>query len=587
MKILTGRIAGKNHYSEPDSIAATNSLVTGMTRSGKSYKLRTMAEAISPVMPTWVIDPEDEFYSLREKYPFLLFGEGGEAPLAVQTARLMARKLLGWGVSAVLSLAALREEEQHEWVFQFIDELMNQPRPMWRRAVIIVDEAHLFAPNSGHGKSDALLAARNLARRGLKRGLIPIWATQRLASLSVAVSSSCENLMVGRTTRSADQEQAAKLLGIAKLEKMDLAAKLRKCKRGNFYAVGPAYGEDIITLETIPAKTTHFSGKIGQEPEKLPLPKKLEYLLPELDIMLSEIQLLEASKEETPAQELDRLRVIVAERTDGMAPSLTNEQLIELQTALEQERELKGKSDVRADGLTLGVKVLRDKIHSLEQDALTLTADIANRVEALRTTAQDVAQHATAVLADGAFDQAEAAQQLAEGDARATPATLTRREHRILVAFRECETIGMSEWIPRVVLAQMAGIGYSGQFQTECGALRKRGYVSSRNNNLALTAAGKVMVPPSTKEFTQETMLDRLRKSVGDEAAEVAELLVRRRGLWMPFAEVCKQCKYTPASDRFRKIVTKLRAAEVIEYRAKDKHMRIAERIIVGKPEAA
>ena len=587
MKILTGKIAGKNHYSEPDSIAATNSLVTGMTRSGKSYKLRTMAEAISPVMPTWIIDPEDEFYSLREKFPFLLFGEGGEAPLAIQTARLMARKLLGWGVSAVLSLAALREEEQHEWVYQFIDELMNQPRPMWRRAVIIVDEAHLFAPNSGHGKSNALLAARNLARRGLKRGLIPIWATQRLASLSVAVSSSAENLMVGRTTRSADQEQAAKLLGIAKLEKMDLAAKLRKCKRGNFYAVGPADGEDIITLETIPAKTTHFSGKIGQEPEKLPLPKKLEYLIPELEIMLSEIQLLEASKEETPEQELERLRVIVSERGQGMAPSLTNEQLIEIQNALEQEQELSQKRATRIDGLVNGVTTMRSRLLAIEQDAVSLTADMSTRVESFRAAVEDLKEHSVAVLADGAFDVASAAETLASSEVRTMPAAMTRRELRILKACRECEGIGMNEWVPRIVLAQVAGLSLSGQFQIECGSLRKRGYLASHKNSLALTAAGKVMVPPFTGEITQDEMLDRLRKSVGDEAADVIDLLVRRRGLWMPLAEVCKQAKYGPASDKFRKIITKLRAAEVIEYRVKDKYLRVVDRVLIGKPEAA
>lgn len=592
-KILTGRIAGQNHYSTPDSIAATNSLVTGMTRSGKSYKLRTLAEAIQPHMPVWIIDPEDEFYTLREKYPFVLFGEGGEAPMTIQSARLVARRLLEWGVSGVLSLAALKEDQQHIWVYHFIDELMSQPRASWKRACIILDEAHLWAPNSGHGKSDALLAARNLARRGLKRGLIPVWATQRLAALSVAVSSSAENMMVGRTTRSADQEQAAKLLGVNKAGKAALAQKLRTCKRGNFYTVGPAYSDDIITLETIPAKTTHFSGKIGEDPEKMPLPKALHYLLPELEKLNAEIEVLKANSDETPEEELARLRVIVQERGEGGAAPVTNEQFASLEAQVSQDAirlqladEAQAKLHSQIGQITGGVGRVQQRARAIEETMTSLTADMTTKIEKLRASAQELAEEALGVLANGSPGAAASA-AVSQSEETRSNISLNRREEAILKALREAEAMGM-ESVPHHIAAQMAGLSPGGQFWKNRGRLRKDGFIANRPNNcIALTPAGKVLVAAPQKPISQSDMNDRLRRSMGPDAFEIIHILVRRKGLWVSLEALRKEAKYGPSSDKFRKIVTKLRSNDIVEYRQEDKHVRVAERILVKEEEAA
>jgi hypothetical protein len=569
-KIITGRIAGKNHYSELDAICATNSLVTGMTRSGKSYKLRTMAEALHSAIPTWIIDPEDEFYSLREKFPFLLFGEGGEAPLAVGSARVMARYLLKWGVSAVLSMAALKEEQQHEWVYNFLDELMQQPRADWKRVCIILDEAHLWAPNGGHGKSEALMASRNLARRGLKRGLVPIWATQRLASLSVAVSSSAENMMVGRTTRSADQEQAAKLLGVGTEEKAALAAKLRRCKRGDFFAVGPAYGEDIVTLQTLTAKTTHFSGKIGMEPDRPPTPEGLLYLLPEIEAMQTEARQT-SSEDGTPIP-------------SPVSVTSSNEDTYNLRCELEVERGEKKQIAGKLDTVSGGLGDIRTATVKLEERLMLLSVETAATFEELRTAAQQIADHAVNVMVES--DQGVKSLEALGGpvpDSSLIPVTftLTKREEVILKSMREAELVGMSE-VSRKVCAQFCGYSVSGAFVTELGKLRQRGFISiPKADHISLTAKGKVMVPAATKPPTQEEMMERLHKMLGDQVFDVANLLARRRGMWLPVSGVCKEAKYGVNSKAFKKSLDRLKAWEVVEYRAADKHVRIAPHLLI------
>lgn len=542
-KILMGRIAGKNHYSDLDSICATNSLVTGMTRSGKSYKLRTMAESLCGAIPVWIIDPEDEFYTLREKYPFLLFGEGGEAPMAVNMARPLARKLLQWQESAVLSLASLPEEEQHEWVFQFLDELMNRPRPEWRRAIVIADEAHLWAPNSGHGKTLALAAARNLARRGLKRGLIPVWATQRLASLAVAVSSSAENLLVGRTTRSADQEQAAKLLGVAKAGKIGLASNLRRCKKGDFYAVGPAYGEDIVTLQTLPAKTTHFSGKIGAEPEVPATPAKVRYLLPEIEEMLATIVTEEKVKADDKA-EIARLRTALD--NDGVIErGISEEDAAQLSAKIELYREQYEEKGKQLLAVTNGISELRSLAHNMGERCLQIIGDSEQGLSA------PVLSSSVGVIGIGVSG----------------PQDITKRQERIMRGMRDAESLGMA-MISRSQCGGFAGIPpASGRFWQDCADLVKRGFIEiPKPFYLSLTNLGKIYFPAPANPISQDEFLFRVKAAIGAESFEITSILLEQKGIWMARAEVCRLAKYGPTSQKFNKMMTVLRKIGYVDF---------------------
>ncbi len=58
----------------------TRLLITANSGGGKSWMIRRIAELLSDYMPVIILDPEGEFKTLREKFPFVLIGPGGEAP---------------------------------------------------------------------------------------------------------------------------------------------------------------------------------------------------------------------------------------------------------------------------------------------------------------------------------------------------------------------------------------------------------------------------------------------------------------------------------------------------------------------------
>src|SRR3546814_5474665 len=69
----------------------------------------------------------------------------------------------------------------------FLAGLFDAPREHWYPALVIVDEAQLFAPSgaaevSEDARRGSLSAMANLMSRGRKRGLAGVIATQRLRS---------------------------------------------------------------------------------------------------------------------------------------------------------------------------------------------------------------------------------------------------------------------------------------------------------------------------------------------------------------------------------------------------------------------
>lgn len=211
MQILMGKVEGKKFAVETEALRRSHLLITGVSGSGKSYRLRVLAESLFPVMPVFLFDREGEYYTLREKFNFLLFGEGGDAPMAVETAALTARKMLEWKKSAIFDLSSLDVDEQDVWMREFINSLMSAPRELWGPLACLVDEAHLVAPEKGEGFSVALTAMKNLCSRGRKRGFFVVLATQRLSKLANNCASEMQNYLVGRTTLPADRDRAAKI----------------------------------------------------------------------------------------------------------------------------------------------------------------------------------------------------------------------------------------------------------------------------------------------------------------------------------------------------------------------------------------
>lgn len=239
-----------------DTLIQTRLLVQTNSGGGKSHAIRQLLEDTSGRVQQFVIDREGEFSTLREKFDYLLVGPGGEVAADLRSAPLLARKLLELGVSAVVDLSEMALSAQRQYVAAFVNALSEAPRALWHDVLVIIDEAHLFAPQKF--KKGEKFAAESLAAIALaasiwrKRGFCLGLATQRIAKLDNDVAAELLNKLIGRTSEE-DRKRAADELGMNN----EGSRALKQLAPGHFWAYGPAISNEPVLVRTEKDLKTH------------------------------------------------------------------------------------------------------------------------------------------------------------------------------------------------------------------------------------------------------------------------------------------------------------------------------------------
>jgi DNA helicase HerA-like ATPase len=249
-----------------EELLATRLLVQGNSGSGKSHLLRRLLEGSANQVQQIVIDPEGDFVSLGD-----VFGHVAIEASAYSTDEIarMAERIREHRASVVLSLEGLELEAQMRCAAAFLSALFDAPREHWYPALVVVDEAQVFAPAVAGEVSDearraSLGAMTNLMCRGRKRGLAGLIATQRLAKLAKNVAAEASNFLMGRTFLDIDMQRAADLLGMERRQ----AEVIRDLERGQFLALGPAVSRRPINVRIGDVRTQARSSS----PKLVPLP---------------------------------------------------------------------------------------------------------------------------------------------------------------------------------------------------------------------------------------------------------------------------------------------------------------------------
>lgn len=271
----------RGHPIDLPRLLETRLLVQANSGGGKSWALRRILEQTATQVQQLVIDPEGEFSSLREKADYIICApHDGDAVALPRTAKLLARRLLETGVSAVLDIYDLKPHERKTFVRIFCDALVDAPKKLWHPALIILDEAHVYAPE--RGSSESLGAVIDLATRGRKRGFCLCAATQRLSKLHKDVAAEMNNKLIGRTGLDVDVKRAADELGMTQRQTMQ---KLKFLEAGEWFMFGPALSRDVKKIKVGAVKTTHPKvGKrlISTPPAPSPKVKKILAALADL-----------------------------------------------------------------------------------------------------------------------------------------------------------------------------------------------------------------------------------------------------------------------------------------------------------------
>lgn len=318
------------------TLLETRGLIVGSSRSGKTHTLYDLLQSTFGHVQHFVIDREADYVALRAEYPYVVVGGEGDLPisLAPGAVEALARELLRLKLSAIFDLSDVDEDERLQFTARLCRTMADLPRSsgLWTPCLVVIDEAHHYAPEKGEGADgaeDARRAVASLASRGAKRGFCLVAATQRLASLSKAVSSLCENRLVLRTGPE-DLKRAADALGKSRA----IHAELRTLDRGTGYAYGPAISSEPVLvrirseLQVVPPRR----GELRAPPA--PAPDAVKRLLAELPAAVDAVE-HDAADLDVARARIRELEADLRARTSATDPRIDQlrEQVDQLQDA--------------------------------------------------------------------------------------------------------------------------------------------------------------------------------------------------------------------------------------------------------------
>jgi hypothetical protein len=327
---------------ERDAILASSGM-------GKSYLTGViLEETLENGTLVCIIDPEGEHFTLAERYPCLIIGgEHAHVPFDPAGVELYIEAMITTGLSTIFDLSDYIDTEQQDYYALIGDALFRLEQKYRRKVRLVVEEAQIYAPQSGLGGAkkkgkgvDAITVSQRIAKRGRKRALDSLWATQRPASLSKDILSQCNRFWFGGITSELDYKaikpflteagisfqeikslQPGEFFFYAKGQTTRIKVRKRYCKHAG---ATPDAG-----MTFTPATDKSLEAVMGN------LSKKIEAKAEELRLEQSEIERLkellrkQERKIEQLREELERERMAtkVIERLGGTGTQATGEAL--------------------------------------------------------------------------------------------------------------------------------------------------------------------------------------------------------------------------------------------------------------------
>lgn len=588
-KIVIGKSGHKDVAFDLELLLRTRLLVQANSGGGKSFLLRRLAEQLFGKVQVLLIDREGEFATLREKFGYVLIGQGGDAPADIRSARLLAEKLLELRASTVFDLYEAfrsRPGDRRAWVRAFLDGLVDAPKALWHDVVVIVDEAHQFCPQETpkaasmnereiiSGCKDAMIS---LATVGRKRGLCAIWATQRLAKLDKDASAELFNRLVGMTVEDVDVDRAVDLMSVSRDEKPEFKKRLRDLEPGNFFAFGRAISKERLLVKVGGVVTTHPEPgfqKHGNEPP--PPPEKVRALLPKLKDLPKEVE-TRAKTEAELRQEIRSLKAQLVTRPTVQAPAIQARpskpeavrvevpvipaaQLVRLERAMDAADRAAGKAQEALGGLRGFLDLIRANVRKIDlaskqplRGPVSMEREIKDRIHAIIQPPPVTPFHRKA--------NEPAAQD--NGEALALP-SLAKRILKALLTF---ESFGISE-VRRSWVAGWLSVSYtSGGFRNMLGFLRSGGLITyPTNDTLLMTGEGRGAAPLPDVDHDTSAILEHCLRAVASQEAKILRVVHGAYPESVSRIQVAENLNVSPTSGGFRNSLGGLRTAGMITY---------------------
>lgn len=535
--IVATRGAGKSSASAvlvEEGFAAGVQTVT-FDRTGVYWGLRSNTKGTGPGLGIYVLG-----------------GPHADVPLEATAGRLIADLVVDTGHSFVLDLSDFSKAQAIRFAADFLERLYDRKARSRSTTLLILDEAHFYAPQTPRGgfKGDAarlMGAMEDAVGLGRSRGLGVVLTTQRTQALNKAVLDLIETLFVMRML-SPRARDAVKGWIQEKHEddEKGILASLDSLPTGTAWVWSPL--RHILERVAIRRIKTFDSYRTPQPGETLAEPQKRT----ELDLTVLGEQIaatVQRAKADDPAElrkTINELRRQVAEPV----PYIPDE-VIDLVDRVEKAAEA---FDVIAgDAQTLAAE-LRDRNDNGQHPP---TAALARAVAAVKPPAPRRPARSEISLAE----PPRPARHLDPDSDVSAP------QQRILDAIAWFEAIGVPH-PKRTVTAAVAGVSSkSSGFRANVSTLSGKGLVDyPASGYLALTDEGRDLAHGPAIAPSPEALHDAVYQMISRPQADILRVLVDAYPQAVTREDLAAAAGVSAASSGFRANVSTLSGFELVTY---------------------
>ena len=536
-----------------ERLVASRLLCVSNSGGGKSRALRQLLEETHGHVQQIVLDPEGEFGTLREQFPYVLAGREGDVPAHPKSAKLLCRRLMELQASVVIDLFDLPLSERREFVRLFLTELMALPRTLWRPCLVVIDEAHLFCPERGAGESQSTDAVISLCTLGRKRGYAAILATQRISKLHKDAAAELLNKLVGRTGLDVDLKRAGDELGFDKEQRQ----ALKTLKPGEFFCYGPAIAPTVTRVVTGPVRTSH--PQIGTTAAQVaPAPTAVKALLAQLQDLPQQAE-AEAKTIATLEAQLRDTRALLRKAERAAPASVVDEQAIERALAAERRQQATVQTRQQKERATVVRALAR-----VSDQVRAASEALAPLIDGLRALDAPPAEASAPVRV---VATAPAVRSTSPGPRPEVARPVSSAAGRVLGALLQLELLGLAPSARRQV-AFFAGYTENGHFNNVLGSLNSSGRVSySSPGFVALTDAGRAEAPDATQFDSLDALHTYWLGRIGTAPAKLLAVLLEAYPQPVSRADLAARTGYTQ-NGHFNNMLGRLRSMGAAEYPA-------------------
>ncbi|MCZ7355628.1 MAG: DUF87 domain-containing protein [Candidatus Methanoperedens sp.] len=246
IQLLTGKSDTKEVFIDAQELVTGRTCVIGQSGSGKSYLIAVLCEQLlQNNIAFCIVDTEGEYFSLKEKFQLLwVGGEEADVRIDFDFYELITKSITN-NVSLILDVSDVLK--QRKVVSDFAGKLYEIESQIKQPYLLIIEEADRFVPQS----KDSIKEIEEISKRGRKRGLGLLVATQRPSLVNKNVLSQCGNQFIGKLTTENDLKAVD--LFFADRKELELLPKLTTSE---FFVMGNVVKEKT-RMQTVQRITQH------------------------------------------------------------------------------------------------------------------------------------------------------------------------------------------------------------------------------------------------------------------------------------------------------------------------------------------